>query len=86
MDNISGKKEISDLLNGWTADDNGMKIAFTEIVKLLESLEGLNYSFKSRPGISYSLRAIVDNGEEKLLALLDIIDGTHVNRRAKGCA
>ena len=85
MGKISEIKEISDLLNGWTADDNGMKAAFTEIIGLLESLEGLNYSFKSRPGISYSLRAIVDNSEEKLLTLLDIIDDDPENRWISIC-
>lgn len=78
-------KEITDLLNGWTTDTNGMKAAFTEIIKLLESLDGLIYSFKSRPGISHSLRANIDNGEEKILTLLDVIDDDPENRWISIC-
>lgn len=85
MGNISKIKEISDLLNGWTTDNNGMKVAFTEIIQLLESLDGLIYSFKSRPGISHSLRANVDNGEEKILTLLDVIDDDPENRWISIC-
>ena len=85
MGNITEIKEISNLLNNWTTDNNGMKIAFTGMVNLLESLEGLVYSFKSRPGISYSLRASIDNSEEKLLTLMDIIDDDPENRWISIC-
>lgn len=85
MSNIRENKEIADLLQDWTADDNGIKIAFTEMIGLLESLDGLVYSFKSRPGISHSLRAIVDKGEEKLLTLMDIIDDDPDNRWISIC-
>jgi len=86
MGKISDTKEVSDLLNSWTKDDNGMKAAFTELVNLLESLEGLSYSFKSRPGISYSLRANVENnGEEKILTMMDVIDDDPENRWISIC-
>lgn len=85
MGKISEIKEISDLLDDWTTDNNGMKVAFTEIIELLESLGGLIYSFKSRPGISYSLRASVENSEEKLLTLMDIIDDDPENRWISIC-
>lgn len=86
MGTISNIKEVSDLLNSWTTDNNGMKGAFTEIVSLLESLEGLAYSFKSRPGITHSLRANVDNnGEEKILTMLDVIDDDPENRWISIC-
>lgn len=85
MGKISEINEISDLLNGWTTDNNGMKVAFTEIIALLESLDGLIYSFKSRPGISHSLRANVDNSEEKILTLLDVIDDDPENRWISIC-
>ena len=85
MANISEIKEIADLLNGWITDNNGMKAAFTEIIELLESLDGLVYSFNPRPGISYSLRAIVDNSEKKLLTLLDVIDDDPDNRWISIC-
>jgi hypothetical protein len=85
MGNISEIREISDLMNGWTTDTNGMKLAFKEIVKLLESLKGLTYSVKSRPGISHSIRANVDTGKEKILTLLDVIDDDPENRWISIC-
>ena len=85
MGKILEIKKISDLLNGWAADDNGIKAAFIEIIELLESLEGLVYSFKSRPGISHSLRASIDNREKKLLTLMDIIDDDPANRWISIC-
>jgi len=85
MGNILDIQEISGLLDGWTTDNNGIKVTFTEIIKLLESLDGLIYSFKSRPGISHSLRASTDNSEEKLLTLLDIIDDDPENRWISIC-
>lgn len=85
MGKILEIKKISDLLNDWITDDNGIKAAFTELIELLESLEGLIYSFKSRPGISHSLRASVGNREKKLLALMDIIDDDPENRWISIC-
>ncbi len=85
MGKISEIKEITTLLNSWTTDNNGMKVAFIEIIELLESFDGLIYSFKSRPGISYSLRASIDNSEEKLLTLMDIIDDDPENRWLSIC-
>ena len=81
---ISKIKGISSLLKDWTTDNNGMKAAFTEIVELLESFDGLTYSFKSRPKISYSLRVRVDR-EKKLLTLMDIIDDDPENRWISIC-
>ena len=85
MSNIREIKEIADLLENWTTDKNGIKSAFTGIVKLMESMDGLVYSFKSRPGISHSLRAMVDNAEQKLLILMDIIDDDPENRWLSIC-
>jgi hypothetical protein len=85
MGKILEIKEISDLLNGWTADSNGMKGVFTEIVELFESLDGLTFSFKSRPGISHSLRANVEKEGDKILTLLDIIDDDPENRWLSIC-
>jgi hypothetical protein len=85
MSNIREIKEISNLLQSWTTDNNGIKMAFTELVDLMESLDGLIYSFKSRPGISYSLRASVGNEEEKILTLMDIIDDDPENRWISIC-
>ena len=85
MGKISEISEVSGLLENWAADNNGMKAVFTEMITLLDSLDGLVYSFKSRPGISHSLRANVDKGEEKILTLLDVIDDDPENRWISIC-
>ena len=83
MGNILEIKEISDLLQNWTVDNNGIKTAFTEMVELMDSLDGLFYTFKSRPGVSHSLRASV--GNDKILTLMDIIDDDPDNRWLSIC-
>ncbi len=85
LGNILEIKEIAEMLKGWTEDKNGIKTAFTGIIELMESLGGLVYSFKSRPGISHSLRANVNKGEKKLLTLMDIIDDDPENRWLSIC-
>ena len=85
MTGISENRDILNLLQTWKTDNNGIKVVFTELVNLLESLDGLNYSFKSRPGISYSLRASIEENEEKLLILMDIIDDDPDNRWLSIC-
>lgn len=85
MNKISEITELSGLLENWETDNNGMKKAFTEIINLLESLEGLTFDFKSRPGISYSLRAHVNNSDKKVLTLADIIDDDPENRWLSIC-
>jgi len=85
MSNIRRNKELEELLQSWITDKTGIKSAFTEMIDLMDSMEGLIYSFKSRPGISHSLRASVDNGEEKLLTLMDIIDDDPGNRWLSIC-
>ena len=85
MGKIMEIEELSSLIENWKADSNGMKKVFTEIIELLESLDGLIYSFKSRPGISYSMRANVDNDEQKILTLLDVIDDDPESRWISIC-
>ena len=83
----TGIKKLSKLLDNWQADDNGVKKAFIEIYELLKRKEGVTLSFKSRPGISYSLRASVidSNRNEKLMTLVDIIDDDPQNRWLSVC-
>lgn len=80
-------KKLSALLDSWEQDNNGTKKAFLEFYDLLESKEGIAISFKSRPGVSHSLRASMkERGEkDRILTLLDIIDDDPENRWLSIC-
>jgi len=64
-----------------------MKKAFLVLYDLLESKEGITLSFKSRPGVSHSLRAIAkEKGkDDRLLTMIDIIDDDPENRWLSVC-
>ena len=80
-------KKLSLLLDSWKQDDNGTKKAFLEFYDLLASKEAIDFSFKSRPGVSHSLRASVKKkGErDRIITLLDIIDDDPENRWLSIC-
>ena len=69
--------EMSDLLEGWKNDPKKVKNAFSAVKDKLLSKKDTILSFKSRPNVSYSLRANVKDCGSKsrpLFALVDIID------------
>ncbi len=80
-------KKLSALLDSWKQDNNGTKKAFSELYRLLLTKENIDLSFKSRPGVSHSLRAGVKagKGKERLLAMIDIIDDDPENRWLSVC-
>ena len=80
-------KKLSSLLDSWERDNNGTKKAFLEFYDLLASKDTIDLSFKSRPGVSHSLRAsIKKKGErDRILTLLDIIDDDPENRWLSIC-
>lgn len=80
-------KKLSALLDSWKQDNNGIKKAFLEFYNLLVSKDAIDLSFKSRPGVSHSLRASVKKKGEKdrILTLLDIIDDDPENRWLSIC-
>jgi hypothetical protein len=79
--------QLAELLDKWILDDNGTKKAFLELYNLLESKEGISLSFKTRPGVSYSLRAIIEEKgkDDRILTMVDIIDDDPENRWLSIC-
>ncbi|MBQ7586322.1 MAG: hypothetical protein IJU40_08760, partial [Desulfovibrionaceae bacterium] len=66
--------ELNTFLASWVDDPNLAKVAFIEYQKLLTQ-EGVSFSFKGRPGISYSLRAKhVNQTKRELFVLIDVVD------------
>ena len=80
-------KKLSELLDSWQQDNNGMKKAFLAFYELLESKDIVHLSFKSRPGVSHSLRAGIreKKGKERIITLMDIIDDEPENRWLSIC-
>ena len=80
--------EMSALLEGWVSDPEKIKVVFLRLRDKLFALDNTTLSFKSRQGVSYSLRAFLGNNEEKssqLFVLIDIIDDDPANRWISVC-
>jgi len=82
--------ELVELLENWKNDPQKMKKAFLIMKDKLLDKENTILRFKSRPGVSYSLRAYfsgLDNKQkhQPLFALVDIIDDDPDNRWLSIC-
>ncbi|MBQ9537390.1 MAG: hypothetical protein IJU79_06370 [Desulfovibrionaceae bacterium] len=77
--------EFETFLASWVADPNGAKQTLQHYRELLTQ-DGVHFSFKSRPGISYSLRAThVKQTTRELFVLLDVVDDEPENRWLSVC-
>ena len=80
--------EMTRVLDTWSTDPKGMKPLFLKLKEKLLRKEETSIRFISRPGVSYSLRASIDEGGKKgrtLFALVDIIDDEPENRWLSVC-
>ncbi len=80
--------EMSEFLEGWTNDPQDMKGAFVRLKERVSGKEHATFTFISRPGVSYSLRAAMDNLGEKgrpLFVMIDVIDDDPENRWLSVC-
>ena len=80
--------EMSALLEGWKTGPQKVKTAFLIVKDKLLSKKNTILSFKSRPNVSYSLRASVRDCGQKdrpLFALVDIIVDDPDNRWLSIC-
>jgi len=86
--NKEAYNEMSEFLEGWTNDPQDMKGAFIRLKERMSGKEHVSSTFISRPGVSYSLRAAMDNMGEKgrpLFVMIDIIDDDPENRWLSVC-
>lgn len=74
MSHTSVQQEVDALLASWQADPLGGKAAFVEYYQWLAAQDGVRLELKSRPGVSYSLRATHEKQERPLFVLVDIVD------------
>jgi len=80
--------EMAGFLEAWENDPRKVKQTFLRVIDKFKTTEGTNLNFISRPGVSYSLRASLENRHEKsqsLFALVDIIDDDPDNRWLSIC-
>ena len=76
------------LLSRWKDDSQNVRGAFIKLIDTLMRKPKTRFSFKSRPGVSHSLRASVRFGDapgNHLYALVDIIDDNPENRWLSVC-
>ena len=86
--NEEAYNEMSEFLEGWTNDPQDMKGAFIRLKERMSGKEHVTFTFISRPGVSYSLRAAMDNLGERgrpLFVMIDIIDDDSENRWLSVC-
>ena len=79
-------QEMQTLLQNWTVDPIGARPRFEQFAAFLAQRDGVTLSFKSRPGISYSLRARhAAQKERELFVLVDVVDDDPENRWLSVC-
>ena len=86
--NNEAYNEMSEFLEGWTNDPQDMKGAFIRLKERMSGKEHVTFTFISRPGVSYSLKAAMDNLGERgrpLFVMIDIIDDDSENRWLSVC-
>jgi len=88
FENADEQNSLVKLLDGWIDDPQNMKTAFVELKAKFQSREDVIFSFKSRPGVSYSLRVNAQKNRQKdrpLFALMDIVDDQSESRWLSVC-
>lgn len=80
--------QMAGLLDAWTEDPANVRPAFIDLRDALSTKETVAFSFKSRPGISYSFRGYVPktgNANGRLFVMMDIVDDDPMNRWLSVC-
>jgi hypothetical protein len=79
-------KEIHEFMESWEDSPQGTKRAFLRLQEYVARRNDVIFSFKARPGVSYSLRAYRQVQEQRrLFALVDVIDSDPLNRWLNVC-
>ena len=72
---VTGSEELREFLDSWQDDPQLIKKSFTEYMNFLAAHSNISFTFKARPGVSYSLRAAnAKNDERPLFVLVDVVD------------
>jgi hypothetical protein len=82
------KNRMMAVLEDWPNDPRNVKGIFLDLKSKITQKKDVTLSFHSRTGVSHSLRATVNSGNEKhrpLFVLVDIIDDDPDNRWLSVC-
>lgn len=80
------KQAVEKFINDWQEDASGLKSAFVSYFKDLKEMADIDIEFNERPGISYSLRGMHKNGNERpLFVMIDVIDDDPKERWLSVC-
>ncbi|MDL2272058.1 hypothetical protein LJC23_03390 [Desulfovibrio sp. OttesenSCG-928-I05] len=79
------RDSMREFFDAWNVDGNGVKPACEALFAHMASLPGLKLAFLYRQGISLSIRALPVENQEKIVALLDIIDDAPEERWVSLC-
>lgn len=80
------QEALKEFIDGWTDNGSGTKDAFLELKAHLEGLDGVQFDFKARPGVTYSLRARHESQSERpLFTMVDVIDDDSNDRWLSIC-
>ena len=84
--NVVGSQELHEFLDGWKTDPQNAKAAFVAYMDFLAAHSGMSFTFKGRPGVSYSLRARhAAQTRRELFVLVDVIDDDPAARWLSVC-
>lgn len=77
---------IEKFIDNWQEDALGLKPVFVSYFKDLQKMVDADIEFNERPGISYSLRGMHKNGNERpLFVMIDVIDDDPKERWLSVC-
>lgn len=77
---------LNELMASWQTDPLKARDAFKQYADFLAAQEGVDFDFKARPGVSYSLRAHHKAQQKReLFVLVDIIDDEPESRWLSVC-
>lgn len=78
--------EIEAFLGDWQGEHQQMRHWFGIFYKELTKMSGVSLAFMARPGVSYSLRPRLYNGNgREFFAIIDVIDDDPENRWLSVC-
>lgn len=72
---MTAAQQVEAFLASWPGENQPMREWFRQIYERLSMMEGVSLSFVARPGVSYSLRPVHANQNDRdKFAIVDIID------------
>ncbi|MGL1930437.1 MAG: hypothetical protein OCC45_01610 [Desulfotalea sp.] len=67
--------EFEKFINSWKETGQEMALAYEQLYQVVSDFDSVSFSFIARPGVSFSLRPVHKNQDErKFFAIMDVID------------